>query len=247
MKNISIILFVILLSSSAWAQDAHFSQFFAAPLYYNPANTGNFSGAWRAGLNYRDQWGSISVPYKTYDLYSDVAIQPKGAVNRFGLGVLALNDVAGDGVLTTSRLQGSAAYQIGFDENSDWRFALGLSGAYVQKTLDIHKLIFDSQWEVDEFNSNLLNNENTITDKINYLDFTAGALLTYLPFDGEKYFLGLSVAHLNEPEESFYNDGNTIHRKYMVTTGGMFPVSNAASLSPQLFYTQQSQAYEFIL
>ena len=62
------------------AQDIHFSQFFASPVLVNPANTGNFNGVARLGLNYRDQWGSVSVPYQTFSTYADFAVQPKKAV-----------------------------------------------------------------------------------------------------------------------------------------------------------------------
>ncbi|MBC8046119.1 MAG: PorP/SprF family type IX secretion system membrane protein [Fimbriimonadaceae bacterium] len=231
---------------SAKAQDVHFSQFFAAPLYYNPANTGNFSGSWRVGLNYKDQWGSFTVPYTSYDLYSDVVIQPKQSVNRFGIGLLALNDIAGDGVLTSSRLQASTSYHINYKPEATWRFAFGMSGAYVQKTLDIYKLTFDSQWDADEFNVSLSNNESSASNKLNYYDFSAGALLTHIPYEGERYYFGLAAHHINKPQESFYEDDNTIHMKYVAQAGALFQISTNATLQPQVFYTQQSSASEII-
>jgi type IX secretion system PorP/SprF family membrane protein len=227
------------------AQDVHFSQFYAAPLYYNPANAGNFSGSARVGLNYRDQWGSVTVPYRSYDVYADVAIQPAKAVNRFGIGVLAMNDVAGDGILTNTRLQASAAYHIGHTENSPVRFALGISGAYVQKTLDIYKLTFDSQWNVDEFNTGLPNNE-TAKEKLQYYDFSAGILSTFIPYEDERYFLGVAVHHITQPVESFYETGNTLHTKYVAQAGAFIQAGANMSLQPQAFYTQQSSASEII-
>lgn len=228
------------------AQDAHFSQFFAAPLYYNPANTGNFEGNYRIGLNYKDQWGSVTVPYRTYDVYSDLAFQPNKAANRFGFGLLALNDIAGDGVLTTTRLQASAAYHIGFNEKSNWRFALGLSGAYVEKQLDIYKLTFDSQWDDTKFETSLSNNETPTDDNIYYTDFSVGALTTFIPYTGEKYYIGISASHITQPEESFYDDGNKLHIKYLAQAGGLFPIATHINLQPQLFYSKQSSAYEII-
>lgn len=227
------------------AQDVHFSQFYAAPLFYNPANTGNFSGSARIGLNYRDQWGSITVPYKTYDVYADFAIQPAKANNRFGVGVLALNDVAGDGILTNTRLQASAAYHIGYIENSPFRFAMGISGAYVQKTLDIYKLTFDSQWNVDEFDTGLPNNE-TAVDKLSYYDFSAGIVSTFIPYPEEKFFLGVSAHHITQPQESFYESGNTLQIKYVAQAGALLQAGSGLSLQPQVFYTQQSSASEII-
>ena len=85
MKKLLVICCCILFAQIVQAQDIHFSQFYAAPMLTNPANTGNFTGSVRLGLNYRDQWGSVTVPYKTFSAYADAGIQPKKAVNVSGL------------------------------------------------------------------------------------------------------------------------------------------------------------------
>ena len=58
------------------AQDPAFSQFYANPLYLNPAFSGSApKGAPRGNLNYRDQWPGIGRTYVTtavsYDQYVD--------------------------------------------------------------------------------------------------------------------------------------------------------------------------------
>ncbi|MCB9047123.1 MAG: type IX secretion system membrane protein PorP/SprF [Chitinophagales bacterium] len=53
------------------AQDVHFTQFNAAPLILNPAFTGNFDGKMRASAIYRDQWRSVTVPFKTIAISVD--------------------------------------------------------------------------------------------------------------------------------------------------------------------------------
>ena len=62
----------ILFPTSAHAQDIHFSQFYASPLTLNPSLTGNFDGLMRFGGNYRNQWASVSVPYSTASVYTDL-------------------------------------------------------------------------------------------------------------------------------------------------------------------------------
>src|SRR5690242_12887659 len=49
----------------AGAQDIHFSQFYENALLRNPALTGIFTGDYKAGVNYRSQWGNISYPFQT--------------------------------------------------------------------------------------------------------------------------------------------------------------------------------------
>lgn len=151
-------------------QDVHFSQFFAAPLLTNPAQTGNFDGSVRVGGNYRDQWGSVTVPYRTFSTYVDAAIQPKKSVNRFGIGLVALNDQAGDGLLTTNKVYLNTAYHIGYTEKDAVRFAVGLQGGFVQKSFDLSKLIFDSQWNDYTFDPNISNNETGLTEQLDYAD-----------------------------------------------------------------------------
>ena len=74
MRRIMLCAFVFTLAYSyhnkAVAQDPQFSQFYAAPLYLNPALTGiNQKG--RVGINYRNQWPSINTGFETAAAYVD--------------------------------------------------------------------------------------------------------------------------------------------------------------------------------
>ncbi len=53
------------------AQDLHLSQFRNAPIAFNPANTGCFSGDWRAAFNYRKQWSALGTPFENNGLSFD--------------------------------------------------------------------------------------------------------------------------------------------------------------------------------
>ena len=60
-----------LLFEKASCQDPQFSQFYAAPLYLNPAFAGSALEA-RIGLNYRNQWPQISnANFETFAAYFD--------------------------------------------------------------------------------------------------------------------------------------------------------------------------------
>jgi type IX secretion system PorP/SprF family membrane protein len=241
-----ITLVAMLLSFTSWGQDVHFSQFYASPLLVNPANTGNFNGILRIGGNYRDQWGSVTIPYRTFSFYIDGAIQPKKAFNRFGLGIAAFSDQAGDGNLNTTKAYVSAAYHIGYHENTRWRFAAGIAGGIVQKSVDINKLLFDSQWNDHQFEPALSNNETQVNESINYLDFGAGTIVTYLPYETQRYYLGLSAWHINQPDETFFNNTNTVGIKGTIVAGAFFSAGAVASLQPQLLVSTQKNALEII-
>lgn len=245
-KIFSICIYLSFFTISVKGQDVHFSQFFAAPLLTNPANTGNFNGVFRVGGNYRDQWSSVTLPYKTFSAYADGAIQPKKAVNRLGLGVVAFNDQAGDGQLTTNKVYFSGAYHIGYTEKDYWRLAFGLTAGLVQKSVDINKLVFETQWNDFTFDPNLPNNESPEKQMLKYMDLGAGALLTIIPYEGERYSFGLSAWHINEPEETFFNNTNTVGMKYVFTAGGFFATQGIASFQPQVYVSTQKDALEII-
>jgi len=93
------------------AQDIHFSQFYASPLTLNPAMTGNLNGSYRLTAIYRNQYASIPAPYNTFAVSGDMSVlrgMLKG--DHAGIGIVAYNDVAGDGNLSNTSVLLSAAY-----------------------------------------------------------------------------------------------------------------------------------------
>ena len=66
----AIILMIFGICAGLNAQDVQFSQFYAAPLYLNPAFAGSAELA-RAGINYRNQWPSYPTNFVTYSGFFD--------------------------------------------------------------------------------------------------------------------------------------------------------------------------------
>ncbi len=105
------ILLLMFLYADAGAQDLHFSQFMNSPLTTNPANTGFIPEAdYRIGLNYRSQWTSVPVPFKTASVWGDAQLLRNKIENGWvGVGAVLLNDVAGRGNLRSNKVYGSVA------------------------------------------------------------------------------------------------------------------------------------------
>src|SRR5213082_2142319 len=92
------VLAICILYYSTNAQDLHFSQYFNSPLLVNPANTGFAPDVdWRAGINYRNQWASITPnPYKTMYAWGDIQLFNNRFENGWvGVGAGLLRDAAG--------------------------------------------------------------------------------------------------------------------------------------------------------
>ncbi|MGB0510882.1 MAG: PorP/SprF family type IX secretion system membrane protein, partial [Flavobacteriales bacterium] len=91
---------------TASAQDPEFTQFYSNPVYLNPA----FAGAARCPrfvMNYRNQWPAMSGNYVTSAAAYDQHIPSISG----GLGFIVMNDRAGRGTLSTSRISGIYSYQ----------------------------------------------------------------------------------------------------------------------------------------
>src|SRR5262245_45456451 len=81
------------------AQDPQFTQFYANPLYLNPA----FAGAARrprVALNYRNQWPALTGTFVTTSVSYDQHVEGI----QGGLGFLVTSDQAGKGTLNTTTI-----------------------------------------------------------------------------------------------------------------------------------------------
>ena len=67
-KKYNLLLLLLLTAQFATAQDINFSQFYELPLLRNPALAGIFSGDYRVTAAFRNQWQSVTVPYRTIAL-----------------------------------------------------------------------------------------------------------------------------------------------------------------------------------
>ena len=82
------------MSLSTKAQDVHFSQYYANPLYLNPSFAGSIVCP-RIVANFRDQWPAISGTYVSYSASYDQHFD----VLSGGVGVLFLGDRAASGTV----------------------------------------------------------------------------------------------------------------------------------------------------
>lgn len=235
----------------AGAQDLHFSQFFNSPLTTNPANTGFIPDAnYRIGINYRNQWSSVPVPYKTYSVYGDAQLlRDKWYYGWLGVGGVLLQDEAGEGVLKSTKIYGSLAYHQLLGNNS--LLTLGFNAGLTMKRIDASKLVFPNQFN-DAFgkwffDGMLPSGENFSATSIQYFDLQAGLNYAYFPTDNIYLNLGASVHHLNTPKESFLKDGtNEVPRRYIGFLNASIKVSPNVIVNPNVYYTTQTKASEAV-
>src|SRR6188768_4051410 len=84
------IAFLLLVTSTAFAQDPQFSQYYMAPLYLNPGFTGT-TPQQRATINHRIQWPSLPQAFSTSSAAYDIFVPEL----RSGFGLMATTDKMG--------------------------------------------------------------------------------------------------------------------------------------------------------
>jgi type IX secretion system PorP/SprF family membrane protein len=143
MKQAIKILFVICVAAAmclrdSYGQDPHFTQFYAAQTYLNPAFTG-IHGCTRFSSNFRDQWPAIPGSFISYTFSYD---QYFNSINS-SFGLLAVNDQAGSGRLRSTGVNLLYAYEIPLAD--EWRIRAGLQGGLSTRNVNYHDLIFGDQ------------------------------------------------------------------------------------------------------
>lgn len=249
--SFALIYFSFFLPITGNAQDLHFSEFFNSPLTMNPANTGFLpENDYRLGANYRQQWASIPVQFKTMSVFGDAQVfRDRLESGWMGLGGVVLRDVAGSGNLTSTKVYGSVAYHQML--GSTGLLSLGFNLGWANKRIDVTKFTFDSQWNGKFFDAGAPSGENFSATNINYLDVQVGLNYAYFPTDQIYFHAGVSVHHVNSPKETFFNNSpgynNAIARRYIGFADAMIKMSDRVIISPGAYFTTQAKAKELTL
>lgn len=247
-SRVSLVAALALSMFAGKAQDVHFTQFNAAPLTVNPAFTGNFDGQYRASAIYRDQWRSVTVPFRTYAVSLDAPIISDLTIDDYlAAGVQLYNDRAGDGNLSNLTALASVAYHKFLGSNTNKAISVGFQGGYTQKSIDLSKLYFQDEFINGGFQPGV-SGEN-INNKVNY--FTVNAGISWAHSVGYKfsYTLGIGANNLNQPQESFQRQQNSevgLGMRYTGQLGIVAYVGEKLSLRPAVLYQSQSTASEIV-
>lgn len=240
----------MLLTTSSFSQDLHFTQYNNAPLLTNPANTGFSPDCdFRIGVNSRTQWAATTVPYKTNSAWADAQLFRNSLDNGWvGLGIVLLNDVAGSGNLRSNKGYVNAAYhQLLNDKNL---LSFGLGAGFAQKRIEFDKLLFDDQWNGKFFDANIKTKEPYITNSVSYLDLNAG--ISYAWFANDNFYLnmGVSLLHINRPSESFFKPNTVdarLSQRLNLFANASIKASDVLILNPNIYYSKISTAEEIVV
>ncbi len=236
MRKILLNCLALLGFTSLYAQDPEMTQYYAAPIYTNPAmaGTGTCDGGGRININYRNQWPNLPGTFVTTLASYDQHFDGIGG----GIGIIAMNDVAGEGKLTSNTLAGIYSYQLIVNRKFTMRF--GLEAQFVSRALDWKKLRFPDQIDPAK-GFTLPTNEPLNTQTIRYPNFSGG-VLGYT----ERFYAGIAVHNIIEPIQSFLGTQDSkLPRRYTLHSGLVIPLDNAydpnMTISPNLLFMMQNK------
>jgi type IX secretion system PorP/SprF family membrane protein len=234
MRKLWIFIFFITIKLAS-AQDVEFSQYYANPLYLNPAFAGS-EGYTRIALNYKSLLPSSYGNYTNYSASVDKYFDKLGG----GLGFQIMNDRQSQGII--NNLGFSLVYSYHATLNKKWALSTGFKVGYNINTLDATNVILPDMIDpVDGVSSTTM--ESGLYQRSMYFDFSVGMLTWY-----ENYYLGATIDHLTKPQSSFgSSDPGPIDRKYTVHGGMEIPFLNSIykvnmTVSPNFIYQQQGSS-----
>jgi type IX secretion system PorP/SprF family membrane protein len=179
-----------LIAFNTFGQDAHFSQFYANPLYLNPAFAGTVNCP-RVSINFRDQWPAVKGNFLTFSGSYDQHIYDIHG----GIGVLFSADIMGGGMMQT--YNAGAMYNFRLQVSRQFVMQFALQGSYLSTSLNWNKLEFASDLINSNAVSDLPKNSSGSFSKSQF-DASAG-IVCYSPF----LYFGLAAHHLLPLQMSF--------------------------------------------
>lgn len=241
-KTIAIGAFLTLGTLKGIAQiDPHFSQYYAHPLWLNPALTGVTDGAYRVSLNAKQQWGSISNSFLTGGASFDMA-----PVKNLAFGAMVLNQNAGDISYNHLSALVSGAYRIHFGKAGLNMINFGLQAGILNKSFNPSKVTLGSQYNpVTGYDPGLGISESFSSSNTLVPDINAGVMY----FDGNpdqqvNVFAGATAAHLTRPVDKFLGNSIRMPIRYAVHGGARIKISDVFDITPNGLYMKQGNARE---
>jgi type IX secretion system PorP/SprF family membrane protein len=231
-------------------QDPNFSQYFNAPVYFNPAFTGLNTGL-RARFTFRDQWPNLPASFKSYFFSADVG--ERNLPGSGGFGLIVNSDNEGLGFIRNLSIGLNVSVRIPL---SDYIISqLGIRASVVQKSLNWDDFVYTDQLNEKYGNIYATAFVHPENNKRIFPDFGVGGIVQFSKdvsrFHGN---VGFAVDHIFQPDEGFLANEKTplprkyvCHSEFIIITGdentytsGVKGIGDPLKLNPGVLYQLQN-------
>lgn len=223
--------------------DPHFTQYYANPLWLNPALTGVIDGNYRVGVNFRQQLPGLYSPMITKGVTADFAL-PK----NFGLGVTAFNQSSADAGYSYTNAYLSLSYQVHLTQYKV--LSSGFQVGVLNRKVDPYKMRFGTQYNpLIGYDPSMSSNEVFAYQSATSADGSIGLMY----FDGDPAkswnpFFGASLYHPTQPTNQFLSstEDHKIAMRYALHGGIRFQAGKRTELIPHALLLTQGGTNEVV-
>lgn len=250
MKRYYYLICFIVSWSFAFAQDIHFSQFDVNVTSLNPAYAGVLQRDFRVANNYKNQWGSVGLPYTTFSVAYDMNVlkqKPfKKGLSDIGVGLSFAQDKAGTSKWSQNQfnLSLSAIQEVG----RDTKMSLGLQAGYAQNSVVVDELSWDNQFVNHEYDAAMPTRESFANSAKSYIDMSGGVLVESRIADDQIFTGGIAYFHVNKPSYTLFSN-DRLPSKFVIHATYETPLGNSLSMRrivPKFMYVKQASHNEFV-
>jgi type IX secretion system PorP/SprF family membrane protein len=215
MKQLLLFFLAQLLSFHVLAQDIQYTQYYANPIYLNPAFTGSTSMT-RVGVNFRNQWPALDQSFVAYTAYFDHFEERLNS----GFGLIFHGAQESFSKTNLNEIGLVYSYRLRLSESS--YIQAGVQGSLIARDALFDQVILGTQLNINTGQIIGEPGDGFEGDsQIRSADAHAGLL-----YYGEKSWFGVSVAHLLEPEISYLADNtNQLPMRYSLHGGYRFDLA----------------------
>lgn len=198
MKNLLILVFCMLPIQLLYAQDVIFSQNFLVPETINTSFTGALRSS-KIGTVHRSQWRNSGLKTNSSFVFFDTWFEGY----KTGLGINILNQTESASSYTFNQVNFN--YAMAFQMSDSWYFRPSISAGYGMKSYGFQNLLLEDQINLNSGAINTTTIDPLLLSELrNFVDFSSSIL-----FHNQDSWLGLTVKHLNKPNISLTEAGNT--------------------------------------
>lgn len=223
-RSILIIICLVSQLSILKAQDPHFSQFYSAPIYINPALAGQ-NGKGSLNLNSRQQWTNLNSSLFSNSFSADQYLP------QYNSGVGVIINYHQEDLLNLISYDLGAVYSYNLKIHETLNFRIGLQASFFKRNPKFSNLIFGDQLDITTgtINPTSLEKLDGLDNGIGNISLSTGGMLyrkkqkrrnKNIGANQGDWWIGTAIHHLNEPNQSLLKNGNDdLSLKIAIQTG----------------------------
>lgn len=254
-KNLTILLCILcFFVHEMKAQDIHFTSYDFSPLTLNPALAGSFSGTYRIGGIYRDQWRSAAAKgaYSTPTIHVDVPIiRGFRKQDWVGLGVGVFRDQSSQYRMVETKSFQGVSYHLALDKKQNRIISFGIQNGTGNRKLNLRQgrdLLTETLILGQTANNEIptLDNQLITQEGTNTTDWVGGVMFSSYQRNLSFIRAGFSVGRINRDNQAFAKSFDRQKLKFTAFALYDTPIAGNLFLTPSLMYQRTGNNWETV-